>query len=362
MQFGFTLKPDHTTRAHAGPDPAGRGGRLRLRLAVRLARAVARAVPPAHPDGPGHDAAAPGHLRDQPGDPRADRHRLGPGRPRRDVRRADGPRHRAGRLGPPGPRQAADHDGPPSRRRSGSSGTSSKAAPIDYEGTELQLPWTGSWTLPVWVAGYGPMALAMTGRIADGIILQLADPDLIRWFVGQVRESARGGRPRPVVDPGPGRGAGLRRPTRAGSRADALVPGARLEPRRRPRQQVPARAAAGQPDRLRPRPDGLRLPPPRRGRLVQRRLRRRRGDRPVLRPRLGRRPHRQAARARRRRRRPVQHLPDERRRGGPARGLRPRHHPGPAWARRQYARRNGCARSSPTARSSPPTAPTRPTS
>jgi probable F420-dependent oxidoreductase len=61
---------------------------------------------------------------------------------------------------------------------------------IVYEGTELRLPWTGSWQLPVWVAGYGPMALAMTGRVADGVILQLADPDLIRWFVGQVREAA----------------------------------------------------------------------------------------------------------------------------------------------------------------------------
>jgi probable F420-dependent oxidoreductase len=61
----------------------------------------------------------------------------------------------------------------------------------EYEGTELHLPWTGRWTLPVWVAGYGPMALAMTGRVADGLILQLADPDLIRWFVDQVRDSAR---------------------------------------------------------------------------------------------------------------------------------------------------------------------------
>jgi probable F420-dependent oxidoreductase len=61
---------------------------------------------------------------------------------------------------------------------------------VAYEGTDLHFPWTGGWTLPVWVAGYGPMALAMTGRIADGIILQLADPDLIRWFVGQVREAA----------------------------------------------------------------------------------------------------------------------------------------------------------------------------
>ena len=60
---------------------------------------------------------------------------------------------------------------------------------VQYEGTDLTLPWAGKWTLPVWVAGYGPMALAMTGRIADGVILQLADPDLIRWFVGQVREA-----------------------------------------------------------------------------------------------------------------------------------------------------------------------------
>src|SRR3954447_18256236 len=61
---------------------------------------------------------------------------------------------------------------------------------VTYEGTELEFPWTTGWTLPVWVAGYGPMALAMTGRVADGLILQLADPDLIRWFVGQVREAA----------------------------------------------------------------------------------------------------------------------------------------------------------------------------
>jgi len=61
---------------------------------------------------------------------------------------------------------------------------------IEYEGTELHFPWTKGWTLPIWVAGYGPMAIAMTGRVADGIILQLADPDLIRWFVKQLREAA----------------------------------------------------------------------------------------------------------------------------------------------------------------------------
>jgi probable F420-dependent oxidoreductase len=60
---------------------------------------------------------------------------------------------------------------------------------VSFEGTELQLPWSGKWTLPVWVAGYGPMALAMTGRVADGLILQLGDPDLIRWFVSQLRDA-----------------------------------------------------------------------------------------------------------------------------------------------------------------------------
>ena len=60
---------------------------------------------------------------------------------------------------------------------------------VNFEGTDLELPWTGKWHLPVWVAGYGPMAIAMTGRVADGLILQLADPDLIRWFAGQLREA-----------------------------------------------------------------------------------------------------------------------------------------------------------------------------
>ena len=67
---------------------------------------------------------------------------------------------------------------------------------IAFEGTELHFPWTTGWDLPVWVAGYGPMALAMTGRLADGVILQLADPDLIAWFAGQIRAAeAAAGRP-----------------------------------------------------------------------------------------------------------------------------------------------------------------------
>ena len=44
--------------------------------------------------------------------------------------------------------------------------------------------------LPVWVAGYGPKALELTGRCADGFILQLADPYLVEWTVKSVRAAA----------------------------------------------------------------------------------------------------------------------------------------------------------------------------
>jgi len=62
--------------------------------------------------------------------------------------------------------------------------------PIEFEGTMLEMPWSRGHRLPVWIAGYGPVALKLTGRIGDGAMLQIGDPDLIRWFVSQVRASA----------------------------------------------------------------------------------------------------------------------------------------------------------------------------
>jgi probable F420-dependent oxidoreductase len=61
---------------------------------------------------------------------------------------------------------------------------------IEYEGATLQLPWTTGDRLPVWIAGYGPVALRLTGRIADGAMIQIGDPDLVRWFGSQVKASA----------------------------------------------------------------------------------------------------------------------------------------------------------------------------
>ncbi len=61
---------------------------------------------------------------------------------------------------------------------------------VTLDGTEIQLEWASHGPVPIWVAGYGPMALAAAGRVADGIILQLADPDIIRWCIGFVRAAA----------------------------------------------------------------------------------------------------------------------------------------------------------------------------
>lgn len=62
---------------------------------------------------------------------------------------------------------------------------------IEYEGGKAKFPWTNGILPRVWVAGYGPKALRTAGRIADGVILQFADPDLIEWCLGFVREGAR---------------------------------------------------------------------------------------------------------------------------------------------------------------------------
>jgi probable F420-dependent oxidoreductase len=61
---------------------------------------------------------------------------------------------------------------------------------IEYEGQPTRLTWSAS-SPPVWIAGYGPKVLHMAGRVADGIILQFADPDLISWCLGFVKEGAR---------------------------------------------------------------------------------------------------------------------------------------------------------------------------
>ena len=110
--------------------------------------------------------------------------------PQSDFRRPDGTRHRTRR-------QFAARDGQEARV----SWSQLEAAVAEFRdltsGKEVQhdgQPTRLSWAKDsprVWIAGYGPKVLHMAGRVADGIILQFADPALIAWCMGFVKEGAR---------------------------------------------------------------------------------------------------------------------------------------------------------------------------
>jgi probable F420-dependent oxidoreductase len=63
---------------------------------------------------------------------------------------------------------------------------------VTYNDKQLRIPWVGDggYELPVWMAAYGPKALASTGTHYDGFILQLADPQIVAWTIGAVKEAA----------------------------------------------------------------------------------------------------------------------------------------------------------------------------
>lgn len=69
---------------------------------------------------------------------------------------------------------------------------------IEYDGATLQLTWAEPHRLPVWIAGYGPKALALTGRVADGAVIQIADPALVGWCAGLLRDGATAARRDPA--------------------------------------------------------------------------------------------------------------------------------------------------------------------
>ena len=63
--------------------------------------------------------------------------------------------------------------------------------PVRWNDFDVHIEWAhGQPEIPVYIAGYGPRVLAVAGRIADGVIIQLADPEIVEWIVGQVRAAA----------------------------------------------------------------------------------------------------------------------------------------------------------------------------
>jgi probable F420-dependent oxidoreductase len=63
---------------------------------------------------------------------------------------------------------------------------------VSWNEKELHLKWVRPELpeIPMWVAGYGPKALAVAGRVGDGVIIQLADPDIITWIMDTARAAA----------------------------------------------------------------------------------------------------------------------------------------------------------------------------
>jgi probable F420-dependent oxidoreductase len=55
------------------------------------------------------------------------------------------------------------------------------------EDQPIQIKWATE-AVPIYVAAYGPKALRLAGRVGDGVILQFADPQLIKWCLRFVRE------------------------------------------------------------------------------------------------------------------------------------------------------------------------------
>jgi probable F420-dependent oxidoreductase len=64
--------------------------------------------------------------------------------------------------------------------------------PVTWNEKELQLGWVRPELsdIEMWIAGYGPKALAVAGRVGDGVIIQLADPQIIQWIMATARAAA----------------------------------------------------------------------------------------------------------------------------------------------------------------------------
>lgn len=63
---------------------------------------------------------------------------------------------------------------------------------VEWNDKRLQLKWVRPELprIPMWVAGYGPKALGVAGRVGDGVVIQLADPEIIRWIMDTARRAA----------------------------------------------------------------------------------------------------------------------------------------------------------------------------
>jgi alkanesulfonate monooxygenase SsuD/methylene tetrahydromethanopterin reductase-like flavin-dependent oxidoreductase (luciferase family) len=63
--------------------------------------------------------------------------------------------------------------------------------PVEWNEKDLTLEWARELPeIPMHVAAYGPRALGVAGRVGDGVIIQLADPQIIQWIMETARAAA----------------------------------------------------------------------------------------------------------------------------------------------------------------------------
>jgi probable F420-dependent oxidoreductase len=63
---------------------------------------------------------------------------------------------------------------------------------VNWNDKDLELKWVRPELprIPMHVAGYGPKALGVAGRVGDGVIIQLADPENNTWIMDVARKAA----------------------------------------------------------------------------------------------------------------------------------------------------------------------------
>jgi alkanesulfonate monooxygenase SsuD/methylene tetrahydromethanopterin reductase-like flavin-dependent oxidoreductase (luciferase family) len=67
--------------------------------------------------------------------------------------------------------------------------TLSSGRKLTLDGVEVEMDWAKA-KVPIYIAGYGPRALTLAGKVGDGVVFQVADPFFIEWGLQFVRRGA----------------------------------------------------------------------------------------------------------------------------------------------------------------------------
>jgi probable F420-dependent oxidoreductase len=58
---------------------------------------------------------------------------------------------------------------------------------VELNGASVHFPWLTQ-PVPLFMAAYGPRVLRLAGEVADGVIMQIADPSVLAWALDYVRQ------------------------------------------------------------------------------------------------------------------------------------------------------------------------------